>query len=333
LHDCPPPWVRRISLGTGLLAVSTLLLSCPTLLNFFFNGPSFTQSHDYFFRQSTPSSSPLLTFLYSPTAPILLFGICLLIQLPGVFLVTGHEPGGSSSRLLWTRSWRILTLLSLASVPLDYFFLPTFNPANWTLQPTPFPITLLSAICHLSYSLCPAIGFWHLRYLTIRIGRPKLAEYAAIVGAALSTLLLTYTLMGIQQSLSQFARYANYNSSFWLFQIVAQNRDLLVFFLPPLLILLATTRRALRSSPKHLAPHISAFFLYLLAAIWGTSLAKLDAHQPLWQITLTLGLLIATTLTFYPWALLVLTRTSLKLFQTATQAQSAWHRADASLSR
>jgi hypothetical protein len=184
--DCPPRWVRSIAIGATLLLASylgfgLLLFAFTFLSNTSFGPGIYWMTEPKIDIQSFPPG-----ILYA------IFGLSLLHQSANLILARDEKLRRTrriSRKLrwgLWVSSFIPSVGLALAGY---WLFFPPLNRSladiassivNWFLLP------LL---------LCPALTFFLLRRLALRLSRPHLAEHVGIVavGCAISLALLAFS--------------------------------------------------------------------------------------------------------------------------------------------
>jgi hypothetical protein len=114
---------------------------------------------------------------------IVVLGVPLAVHAVGVLLVTGREPGGRRTRGgLRDRgvalALRACGVGAAVAVPLSGWYVPYWYGPDW--------YQWLWTGAHVMLVACPALAVWRLRWLTVRVGRPRVAEHAAIAGCGLS---------------------------------------------------------------------------------------------------------------------------------------------------
>lgn len=308
LEECPPGWVRRVSIGVGLLAVTAVWMVV---------GQAATQAMYGWTRVvPAPLGFPL-------TADTLARGSALSVQLVAVWLVTSREPGARRERPFRVWLWRTCTLIGLASVALDAYLVsaglvlrwPGLFMANvWWRTPGTW-LAVVSSLMAGFYTLAPVVGFWHLKWLAARIGRPKLAEYAGIVGAGLSALMLMGVVREFQQSVNG---YRTTNDGMLTGVAVAA----------ALLIVVYAVRRSLGRHPRGRG-YVWTAALWAAAWCWGVALVGTDYTRRLWKTVLVVGIPMTTAIVFYAWGLFLLARMAVKFWRAAREAEDRWRRADA----
>lgn len=327
LEECPPGWVRRVAIGTGALAVSAVLLAIPAAEGMLLNLPLIRSPWGYGGTMALRNiaANSFWDFLRMGGWVLLLFGIGLPLQGLGVWLVTGREPGKTQTQRTRAVAWRVLTLLAIAGYEFDLFFGP--SPMMWMWSGRDWWLSSGAVLARFAYVACPAIGLWYVRWLTVRMGRPKLAEYAAIVGAGLSAVLLNSFALNLLAML-EMANY--YYSQFQTQRIDFAEVEAVV--VAAMLVIIAgvyAIRRILGRRPST-AGYVYTTIIFVLAIVSAEMIENRNYTRHLWQTALAIGLPMAAAITFYLWAVLVLARTAWTLWGASRKAEAAWVQADAS---
>lgn len=169
LSAAPPSWARTLAIGAALLALSMIAIpiTSPIMEALFpYNSTSTNFPHVYLIRQSGMA------------------GVLLLHAL-AIWILTVREPRAPrlSHRQLGAWIARVCSLTPAAGVGLSAYLLF----ANLFFR-APYMFEVVIAF----YTPVPALIFLHLRRLSARIGRPRLAEHAGIVGVGLSLCFVAF---------------------------------------------------------------------------------------------------------------------------------------------
>jgi hypothetical protein len=260
-------------------------------------------------------------------------GVGMVIQLVGVWLVTAREPGAKINRFGWrVWAWRSSTVAGVAA---SFVFVVAglgWLPAYWVMRSN-WPWLrvnvwdVVAGVLWAGYAVSPALGFWHLRWLAGRIGRPKMAEYAGIVGVALSILLLAGALSDWQTEYEQL-----------FLQWGEVGRYLPAWVLPaevgaPVSLLLVLALQGWRKRNRE----------QMLAALWGAvawgtasglSVARhhAEASRSVSKMIAVVAVPGVAAGVFYVWGVLLPGRMVVKFWQAAREAAALWRREDAAAS-
>jgi hypothetical protein len=170
LADCPPRWVATVAAGAAVTAVAYL-------------GP-------IVFTVAMNAETAIRQSWYAPSLVAMTF---LTLHAAGAFLITRREPG-RRGRAPWDRpaAWA-LRLLSLGPVvALPWFLYLVMGP--W---PGPSRHEVLLAWLNAALIPCPALALTRVNRLMVRVGRPRVAEHAAIAGCGLSVAIAAAVVIGL----------------------------------------------------------------------------------------------------------------------------------------
>jgi hypothetical protein len=117
----------------------------------------------------------------------------LAVHAVGAFLITAREPAGgvrrgSVGKRLAAWVLRVCAVGPVLAVPLIWYLV--FERGR-------FGYAFFLPLSYVLIVPCPALTMWRLRRLTCRVGRPKVAEHAAIAGCGLSGALAILLTMAV----------------------------------------------------------------------------------------------------------------------------------------
>jgi hypothetical protein len=186
--DCPPRWVASIALASVLLLISYVGLALFFAFMVFappqFGNVMFGVNINIFGR-------------IGPWSPQwMIIGLLALAVLHAIanFLLSRNDRRHATRRISRMQRWalRIVPLspiVGLGLIEYVYWFQPNVN-GNWWPSYGNYR-TASDWLCAL-LAFCPAITFYRLRWLAMRLSRPRVAEHVTIVavGCAAALLLL-----------------------------------------------------------------------------------------------------------------------------------------------
>jgi hypothetical protein len=162
LADCPAGWVTKVAAGAALLLAGYLGPLVAIALSAI---PAYERS---------ALAQPAVAMAY------------LALHATGAFLVTAREPGGRRRGLadrLAAWALRLCSLGPLVAVPLFWYWM------IWSSTGSVGRHMTLLEVLYGAILPCPVLTMLRLQRLMRRVGRPRVAEHAAIAGVGLSALV------------------------------------------------------------------------------------------------------------------------------------------------
>jgi hypothetical protein len=295
LWDCPPGWVRRLSFGVAIFAVAAAVT--PALF-----ATSRDLAYQYLWTRLYQRYNSFTTIWFD-AVPTFVLTAGLLGQLLCVLLVCSRQPGVPRARRPRVVAIRALTLAGIVACLLDLDAQPFAFVSGTRADMLQWGAGVLRCVSAVS----PALVFFHLKMLCGRMGRPKLAEYAGIVGVVWSVLILTFCVYDLDRLSYRYDVLFKYE--WWYLPLVALSSTVMVF-------LIGLVRGEMGWVWAGMAWGAALGF----AALWR----QVDYTRALWKYVAVVGVPAGVGIVFYGWGMFLLVRMAVKFRSAAKVAERAW---------
>jgi hypothetical protein len=308
LAECPPGWVRRLSVGTAVLCVAAVLWPVARHWDVLRYGGAMVLWE--FWYSENPANSVAMSLL------------CAL-QFPSIYLLSSREPGRTSHRRALFL-WLLVTLVGMAAWGMAVAgergwieFGPSgFLTWGWLGGAPDWRVAVMDAL-RFAYPVAPVLAFWRLRHLANRIGRAKMVEYSAIVGVAWATYLLIDAI-AVAQPMYRAALYTFPATDVPVASTTPLWGEVLV---PPAVVLIVTRGRRRWA------------WLWALAWVIATTLVVARSYgepsRVLWKTVLVIGIPAVAGVVFWVWGVFLLGRMAVQFWVVSREAAALWRRDDA----